>query len=109
MTVTPVASIQQFREIIARNEVSVFDFWADWCRPCQMISPIFETLSKEFHSVKFYKVDVEAHQDISAEANISAMPTFIVYRDGIKVKDLVGANPAGLQSLISEFANTSAA
>lgn len=81
-----------------------------------MISPVFERLSDtaELSSIKFYKVDVDAQPDISQEVgvravrccihseeievlNASQMPTFVAFKNGNKLKDLVGANPAGLQ------------
>ncbi|OBZ68432.1 Thioredoxin [Grifola frondosa] len=101
MTVTVVTSLEQFKEIISRDRPAIFDFWATWCGPCKIISPIFEKFSEEFAAtVDFYKVDVDAQQEISQEVSIRAMPTFIVFKSGSKVNELVGANPAALQQLI---------
>ncbi|KXN85770.1 Thioredoxin, partial [Leucoagaricus sp. SymC.cos] len=79
------------------DKPAVFDFWATWCGPCRMISPILEKISDEIGGIDFYKVDVDDETDISQEVGIRAMPTFIVFRKGEKVKELVGANPQGLQ------------
>jgi thioredoxin 1 len=103
----------------------VFDFWATWCGPCKIISPIFEKFAEEYTSVGFYKVDVDDQTEISEEVGVRAvrsslfslpvpsadargraqMPTFAVFKNGAKVKDFVGANPGGLQQLIKEFAS----
>ncbi|CCA67910.1 related to thioredoxin, putative-Aspergillus flavus [Serendipita indica DSM 11827] len=113
MSVTEVTSLQQFQEIIARDELSVFDFWATWCGPCKAISPIFANMaaagaeeglqSKDGgEPVKFkaYKVDVDAVPDVSQYVGIRAMPTFIAYTKGEKVGTVIGARVQELQNLI---------
>jgi thioredoxin 1 len=67
-----------------------------------MISPIFEKLSEEFKDVTFLKVDVDELEDVSAEQGISAMPTFMMYKDGKKVSELVGASEAKLKEFVSK-------
>jgi len=100
MPVQVVSSFQQFQDIIKSDKVAVFDFWATWCGPCKVISPVFEKLSDQFSNADFYKVDVDDQQEIAQEVGIRAMPTFIAFKNGQKVKDLVGANPGALQDLI---------
>jgi thioredoxin 1 len=65
--------------------------------PLQVISPIFERLAANTTGVKFYKVDVDSQADISQEVGIRAMPTFVAFKNGQKIKELVGANPNGLE------------
>jgi thioredoxin 1 len=57
------------------GHVVVIDFWATWCGPCRVISPIFEKLAerREFSAIEFYKVDVDAQEAISQQVNISAV------------------------------------
>jgi len=80
----------------------LIDFWATWCGPCRVISPIFEKLSNEFDGVAFYKVDVDEQADISEEVGIRAMPTFFLFENGEKKGELVGASPPKLQELVTK-------
>ncbi|MFI8483954.1 thioredoxin [Streptomyces rubrogriseus] len=104
MPVTPITSMSQFQKIINDSKPAVIDFWAAWCGPCRQISPVLENISKEPENsgIDFYKVDVDDHQDIAQEVGIKAMPTFVVFKDGNKVGELVGANPAGLKQLVQQ-------
>jgi len=103
MPVKEVTSLEQFLEIIKQDKTSVFDFWATWCGPCKAISPIFEKLSDNAETsgaLDYYKVDIDEVPDIAQEVGIRAMPTFVVFKNGMKVNELVGANPPALTNLI---------
>jgi thioredoxin 1 len=102
MTVTPITSLQDFHTIINNGKVIVIDFWATWCGPCRIISPVLDKLSQEVGGVEFYKVDVDQQQDISEEVGIKAMPTFIVFKNGQKIDELVGAHKDSLVMLVSK-------
>ncbi|RPD64761.1 thioredoxin [Lentinus tigrinus ALCF2SS1-7] len=103
MVVKVVSSLEEFKTIINGDKPAVFDFWATWCGPCKLISPIFEKLSEQTDAVDFYKVDVDEAQDIAQEVGVRAMPTFMAFKQGNKVKEVVGANPPALQGLVNEF------
>lgn len=104
MTVTAVTSAKQFHDILSSGKVAVFDFWATWCGPCRVISPIFEQLSEQVPGVEFYKIDVDEQSEISQEVGIRAMPTFLAFQNGAKLGEVVGANPAALENLIKAHA-----
>ncbi|KAI9432005.1 thioredoxin [Lactarius indigo] len=102
MSVKEITSYAEFQQIINSGKAVAIDFWATWCGPCRVISPVFEKFAEHSDNagIEFYKVDVDQQADIAQEVGIRAMPTFIVFKDGNKVDELVGANPAGLQALV---------
>ncbi|KAH9958977.1 thioredoxin [Russula dissimulans] len=104
MTVRPIHSFDDFQSIINSGKVVVIDFWATWCGPCRIISPVFDKLANNpaFESIGIYKVDVDEQVEISEELIIHAMPTFMVFRDGNRIDELVGANPLALGNLVNQ-------
>lgn len=70
----------------------VVDFYADWCGPCKRIAPQLEKLASEKTSVEFYKVNVDVNTDVTSEQEISAMPTFLFFKDQKRVHEVVGAS-----------------
>jgi len=92
---------ENFGSHIERAGITVVDFWAEWCGPCRMFGPIFEAASQKYSEVVFGKVDTEAEQRLAAEANITSIPTLMVFRDGILLYNSPGALPAeGLDQII---------
>ncbi|KAI0066644.1 putative thioredoxin [Artomyces pyxidatus] len=104
MPVEDITSAEEFYKIITSNKVSIFDFWATWCGPCRMISPIFEKLSSGDTSsdIGFYKVDVDEQGDLSEEQGVRALPIFIALKKGKKIGQVIGANPQRLQQLVRD-------
>lgn len=99
MVVKTIESYEEFQTLINGDKPVVIDFWATWCGPCKVIGPIFEKISDTPAGEKlgFYKVDVDAQDKIAAEVGIKAMPTFVFFKGGQVVKQVVGANPQALQ------------
>ncbi|KAG1143634.1 hypothetical protein G6F37_012028 [Rhizopus arrhizus] len=91
------------KQIISSNKYVVIDFTATWCGPCRMITPILERLSVQYDNVVFVKVDVDEFSDIAQEYSVRAMPTLFFLNDGIKVSDIVGANPGAIENNLANL------
>ncbi len=81
-------------EVIERSkrEPVVVDFWADWCGPCKMLTPVLEQETSE-HGVTLAKIDVDANQEVAREYGISGIPAVKAFRNGQVVAEFVGAQP----------------
>ena len=83
---------KDFEKTLSLHNVLVVDFWATWCRPCKMFSPILEEISKE-NSIWIAKIDVDENPIKASEYNITSVPTTIVFEKGKEVKRILGAKP----------------
>lgn len=90
----------------AGTKLVVVDFTATWCGPCQRIAPVFEQLSTKYPNAVFLKVDVDKCAETAAAQGVSAMPTFIFYRNRTKLGMCQGADPSVLESKIQQFYGT---
>jgi thioredoxin 1 len=84
---------QSFEAQIEKPGITLVDFWAEWCGPCRMFGPIFESASEKYPEITFGKVDTEAEQQLAGEAGISSIPTLMVFRDGLLLYNSPGALP----------------
>lgn len=98
--VRPLKTMDEFHAAIGSGRVSVINFWADWSATSRMISPMFEEHAGEYTDIRFYAVDVDAYPEIGESIGIRAMPTFVAFRDGKSIADVIGANPGALLNLI---------
>lgn len=85
-----------------KDKLIVIDFFATWCGPCKVIAPQVVKFSKKYPKAKFYKLDVDDVADVAHEVSVRAMPTFMLFRNGDKVTEVVGANPKALEAAIQE-------
>jgi len=92
-----------FDAALADNErLVVLDAFATWCGPCKVIAPQVVKFSNAYPEARFYKIDVDECPDVAQELGIRAMPTFMLFKDGEKVEEVVGANPKALEAAIKK-------
>lgn len=81
-----------FQQSVLSAKGPVFvDFYAEWCGPCKMTSPIIEQLAGEYPEMAFYKVDVDANGDLASQYSVFSIPTFVMFKDGKIVSQFSGA------------------
>lgn len=93
----------KFDQAIRNNKLVVVDFHATWAGPCKRIAPAVQHLSEDRKDVYFFKVDVDQAEAIAQAHNITDMPTFLFFKDGQKVDELVGANEGVLKDKVTKL------
>lgn len=92
-----------FEDTVADNDTVIIDFWADWCGPCKSFAPVYDEASLHHDKVVFAKVDTEDQQELSQALEIRAMPTLMIFRDGIQIFSQPGAiGRSALDDLIGQ-------
>ena len=87
-----VLNIDNFEnEVINASEITLVDFYADWCGPCKMMSPIIDKVSEEgIENLKVGKVNVDENGSLAEKYGIMSIPTIIIFKNGNPVKKFVG-------------------
>ena len=106
-----VNSVEEFNNLLASTQYVIVDFYAEWCGPCKMIAPKYVELAEELSVPNYFafaKIDVDKVQAVAKEHGITAMPTFIFFKDGqrVRVNDqlkIEGANPVRLRDAATKL------
>jgi len=90
-----ITTDNNFDEVISSNDLVLVDFWADWCGPCKMLSPILDEIANE-RGILVGKLNVDDNPVKMEEYSVHSIPTMVLFKSGQPVKTIVGAKPKHL-------------
>ena len=91
MSILKITSENYESEVLKSEKPVLIDFYADWCGPCRMMSPIIDEIAEEMHeNIKVGKVNVDENQELAMEYGIMSIPTIVIIKNGNAEKTLVG-------------------
>ena len=80
-------------EVVRSDKPVLVDFWASWCGPCRMVSPIVDEIAGERADIKVGKINVDEEQELAVRFQVMSIPTLMLFENGEMVKQAVGAQP----------------
>lgn len=80
-------------EVIESDQPVLVDFWAPWCGPCRMVTPVLEEIAGERPDLKIVKLNVDENQGVAVKYEVLSIPTMILFKAGAPAKKIIGAYP----------------
>lgn len=93
MSVVTITQQNFEQEVLQSDKPVLVDFWAEWCGPCRMVSPIVEEIAAERSDIKVGKINVDQQQALAAQYGVRSIPTLVVFKNGRVHKTAIGARP----------------
>lgn len=103
---TTALRLNNFESMIAQPGIVIVDAWASWCGPCRAFAPVFEAAAARHTDVVWAKLDTEREPELAAGLGIRAIPTLLVFRDGVLLHQQAGMVPARALDALVEQART---
>ena len=93
MAVITITSANFEQEVLNSDKTVLIDFWASWCGPCKMLSPVVDEIAEEVSDVKICKINVDDEPDLASRFQVMSIPTLVVIQNGAEVRRSVGVQP----------------
>ncbi len=90
MSITNLTLNDFQKEVLASDKTVIIDFYADWCGPCKMLSPIIDEIATENKDVKVCKVNVDNERELAMKFDVMSIPTVVFFKNGQQVSHFVG-------------------